>query len=124
VVACGGRKGEGALCSPGLAMVSGRCGGGRERLTGGSRATWVSAPHWETVRDGARCEPLTGEAHRSATADATRAVGAARLISGARVKREKGTRWGKLWHRHVGPARQRERGEGGVELGGPDGPKR
>jgi hypothetical protein len=56
-------------------------GGWRERLTGGSGATWESALHGEMVQDGTRCEPLTGEAHRSATADATRAIGAAQLIS-------------------------------------------
>jgi hypothetical protein len=70
-------------------MASGRRGGER----GADR--WASASREETVRAGTRGEPLIGEVHLSATADATRAMGAARLTNGAHTQRDKGARQGK-----------------------------
>jgi hypothetical protein len=51
-------------------MASGRHGG-RERLTGGSGASWASAPHGAAVRAETRGGLLTGGAHRTVTANAT-----------------------------------------------------
>jgi hypothetical protein len=105
-------------------MASGRRGGRRERMTGGPGAMGATVPREETVWAGTRGKPLTDGADRSATADATRAMGAVRLTSGARRQREKGSRRGKAVARtYLARLAERAKGEAGAGLGGPDRPK-